>query len=150
MVMKIANLMLVLLISMMAGCASVPMASAEKDAAAKTYAVKPDKANIYIYRNENFGAAIKMPVAVDGRLVGDTASKTYLKVEVTPGNHTVTSKTENDANLNLQTIAGKNYFVWQEVKMGMWAAGSQLQQVDDATGKAGVDECKLIEGSAGS
>ena len=148
--MRITNLMFVLLAVAVTGCASVPMASQEKDAAAKTYAVKPDKANIYIYRNENFGAALKMPVAVDGRLVGDTAAKTYLKVEVPPGSHIVTSKTENDASLTLQTAAGKNYFVWQEVKMGMWAARSQLHQVDDATGKAGVDECKLIEGSVGN
>lgn len=146
--MKGVNLLSVVLISALAGCASVPMASLEKDAAAKTYAVSPNKANIYVYRNENFGAAIKMPVAIDGRLVGDTAAKTYLKVEVAPGNHTVTSKTENDASMTLQTDAGKNYFVWQEVKMGMWSARSQLQQVDDATGKAAIDECKLVEGSA--
>lgn len=145
--MRVMNLLSLLLIGVLAGCASVPMASLEKDAAAKTYAVKPDKANIYVYRNENFGAAIKMPVAIDGRLVGDTAAKTYLKVEVAPGNHTVTSKTENDASVSLQTTAGKNYFVWQEVKMGMWSARSQLHQVDEATGKAGVDECKLVEGS---
>jgi hypothetical protein len=144
--MRAVNLLPVLLISMLVGCASVPMANLEKDAAAKTFAVQPDKSNIYVYRNENFGAAIKMPVAIDGRLVGDTAAKTYLKVEVAPGNHTVTSKTENDASVTLQTAAGKNYFVWQEVKMGMWSARSQLHQVDDATGKAGIDECKLVEG----
>lgn len=145
--MKVINLLPALLIGVLAGCASVPMASLEQDTAAKTYAVKPGKANIYVYRNENFGAAIKMPVAIDGRLVGDTAAKTYLKVEVASGNHTVTSKTENDASVSLQTTAGKNYFVWQEVKMGMWSARSQLHQVDEATGKAGVDECKLVEGA---
>jgi hypothetical protein len=91
-----------------------------------------------------------MPVAVDGRLVGDTAAKTYLKVEVSPGSHTVTSKTENDASVTLQAAAGKNYFVWQEVKMGMWSARSQLNQVDEATGKAGIDECKLVDGPAGN
>jgi len=127
------------------GCASVPMASIEKDSAAKTFAVKPDKANIYVYRNESMGAAIKMPVALDGKLVGDTAAKTYLLLEVAPGKHTVVSKTENDSNLSVDTAAGKNYFVWQEVKMGMFAARSSLQLVDEAAGKAGVAECKLID-----
>jgi len=127
------------------GCASVPMASVEKDTAAKTFAVKSNKANIYIYRNETFGAAIKMPVALDGKLVGDTAAKTYLLLEVDPGNHTVISKTENDPSLLVIAEPGKNHFVWQEVKMGAFAARSALKLVDEATGKAGVAESKLIE-----
>ena len=127
------------------GCASVQMASPEMDASAKTFAVKPDKANIYVYRNESMGAAIKMPVALNGRLVGDTAARTYLLLEVPAGSHTVVSKTENDSTVTVNAAAGRNYFVWQEVKMGMFAARSQLQLVDEATGKTGVGECKLIE-----
>lgn len=127
------------------GCASVPMASVEHDTAAKSFATKPGRANIYVYRNETMGAAIKMPVALNGKLVGDTASKTYLLLDVAPGSHTVTSKTENDSSVTVNAVAGRNYFLWQEVKMGLMAARSNLQQVDEATGKAGVQECKLIE-----
>jgi len=127
------------------GCASVQMASPEQDTAAKSYAAKPGKANIYVYRNETMGAAIRMPVALDGRLVGDTASKTYLLLEVNPGSHTVVSKTENDSTVTVDAVAGRNYFLWQEVKMGLMAARSALQEVDEATGKAGVAECKLIQ-----
>jgi hypothetical protein len=127
------------------GCASVPMAPPEQDTAAKSFATKPGKANIYVYRNETMGAAIKMPVALNGKLVGDTASKTYLLLEVAPGQHTVTSKTENDSTVTVNAAAGRNYFLWQEVKMGLVVARSNLQQVDEKTGRAGVEECKLIE-----
>jgi uncharacterized protein DUF2846 len=127
------------------GCASVPMASADQDTAAKSFKPKQGQANIYVYRNETMGAAIKMPVALNGRLVGDTASKTYLLLEVPPGQHTVTSKTENDSTVTVNAAAGSNYFLWQEVKMGFAVARSNLQQVDEKTGRAGVEECKLIE-----
>lgn len=127
------------------GCASVPMASPKQDTAAKSFAAKPGRANIYVYRNETMGAAIKMPVALNGKLVGDTAAKTYLLLEVAPGSHTVTSKTENDSSVTVNALAGRNYFLWQEVKMGFAAARSNLQLVDESTGKAGVQECKLIE-----
>jgi len=127
------------------GCASVPMASVDQDMAAKSYARKQGKANIYVYRNENMGAAIKMPVAVNGKLVGDTAAKTYLLLEVAPGQHTITSKTENDSTVTVNAAAGQNYFLWQEVKMGLMTARSNLQQVDEKTGRAGVEECKLVE-----
>jgi hypothetical protein len=131
---------------MAGGCASVPMASPEQDTAAKSFAVKPGKANIYVYRNESMGAAIKMTLVMDGKLVGSSAAKTYLLLEVDPGNHTLISKTENDSTLSVAAAAGRNYFVWQEVKMGAFSARSALQLVDDAKGKAGVAECKLIQG----
>ncbi|HWM42282.1 MAG TPA: DUF2846 domain-containing protein [Burkholderiales bacterium] len=127
------------------GCASVPMASQEMDTAAKSYAVKPGTANIYVYRNEQMGAAIKMPVALNGKLVGDTGAKTYLLLQVPPGKHQLVSKTENDATLAVNAEAGRNYFVWQEVKMGMMVARSQLHLVDEPTGKAGVAECSLAQ-----
>ena len=127
------------------GCASVQMASPEMDTAAKTYATKAGMANLYVYRNEQMGAAIKMPVALDGRVVGDTAAKTYLFLQVPAGRHTLVSKTENDSTLDLNVAAGSNYFVWQEVKMGFMSARSQLQLVDEATGKAGVAECRLVQ-----
>lgn len=127
------------------GCVSVPMATQEADAAAKTFAAKADKANVYVYRNESFGGAIKMPVVIDGKIVGDTAAKTYMKLEVAPGPHTIISKSESDSELTVETAPGKNYFVWQEVKMGVWAARSALHLVDTAVGTDGVNECKLIE-----
>lgn len=128
----------------MGGCASVPMASTERDAQAKSFAVDAAKSNIYIYRNESIGGAIKMPLVVDGKMAGDTAAKTYLLTSVEPGEHTIISRAENDASLKLKTAPGKNYFVWQEVKMGVWMARSQLHAVDEATGKEAVSECKLI------
>jgi len=144
---RLLSLGAVLVAVFVGGCASVPMASVESDNAAKSFAVKPGKANIYVYRNESMGAAIRMTVALDGRIVGATAAKTYLLLEVAPGNHTLLSKTENDSTLSVTTVAGRNYFVWQEVKMGAFSARSALQLMSEAAGKAGVAECKLIAGT---
>jgi Protein of unknown function (DUF2846) len=127
------------------GCASVPMASPELDSSAKTYAVKPGKANLYVYRNESMGGAVKLPVTLNGRAVGDTAAKTYLLLEVDPGSHTLVSKGETDSTLKVDAVAGRNYFVWQEVKMGLMVARSKLQLVDEAKGKADIVECKMIQ-----
>jgi hypothetical protein len=138
---KIVLLSLMAGAAFLTGCASVPMASLEQDAQTKTFSVKPGKANIYVYRNESMGAAIKMDVSLDGKPVGQTAAKTFFALEVAPGKHTL----QGDSVLDLTAQAGKNYFVWQEVKMGILVAGNKLQLVDEATGKAGVAECKLIE-----
>lgn len=142
-------LMLIVAALLMAGCASVPMASSDQDARAKTFAVAPGKANIYVYRNEMMGAAIKMPVILDGQVVGETSAKSYFALEVAPGRHTLASQSASNSVVDVVAQAGKNYFVWQEVKMGMLSAGSKLQLVDDATGRAAVADCSLIASAAG-
>lgn len=131
--------------SVVSGCASVPMASLDEDAKAKTFAVREGKSNIYVYRNESFGGAIPLTVALDGKVAGQTGPQTYFLFEVDPGTHEVGSIAENTSALKLDAAAGKSYYVWQEVKMGMWMARSQLQQVDEATGMKGVAECKRAQ-----
>lgn len=127
------------------GCASVPMAAQGADTQAKSFAPSADKATVYIYRNENFGAAIKMPVLIDNVSVGDTAAKTYIEKQLDPGAHTITSKTEKDSSVSIDMLAGQIYYVWQEVKMGMFAAGSALHVVDARKGQDGVRESKLVQ-----
>ena len=130
-------------------CASVPMASAERDLAAKKFEVPPDEAHLYVYRDETFGAAIKLPVLVDGRHVGDTAPHTFLLVPVVAGPHVVVSKSEVDSELRFTAANGKAYFVWQEVKFGVFAARSELHLMKGKQGRAAVATCSLIEAPPG-
>lgn len=141
---SVAGLFTVVIIFLLIGCASVPMAPMDIDAKAKEFSPEPNKASLYVYRNESFGAAIPMTVSINGKTLGQTAAQTYFRLNIMPGKYTVESYTENVSSLPLSVEAGKNYFVWQEVKMGMWAARSMLQQVDENTGRAGVMESKLI------
>ena len=132
------------MIALLSGCASVPMASLEADESAKQFNVDSNKANIYLYRNESMGGAIAMPVALDGHIAGKTGSKTYFYWTVEPGEHEITSLTENTARIKINAKAGKNHYIWQEVKMGMWTARSQLHEVGEEKGKKEVNDCKLI------
>jgi len=142
---RLIPLSLILSIALLAGCASVPMAPPDADTSAKSFQTDPAMANIYVYRNESLGAAVKMPVLIDNVWVADTAADTYIFKKVGPGRHVITSKTENDSTVTIEAQAGNNYFVWQEVKMGMFAARSELHVVDDAKGREGVMECKLVQ-----
>lgn len=136
---------LLALTAFVSGCASVNLADAEADAQRKTFAAPAaDKAGIYVYRNETMGAAVKMPVVLDGQLIGETASKTYFYKEVAPGKHTVESLTEGKENkLEVETKGGTLTYIWQEVKMGMWAAASKLHLVSAEEGQKGVSESRL-------
>ena len=85
-----------------------------------------------------------MEVTINGKLIGHTAAKTYFHLTVDPGEYKIESHSENVSILSVPVQSRKNYFVWQEVKMGVWKARSSLQQVNEATGRAGVNESKLI------
>ncbi len=61
-----------------------------------------------------------------------------------PGSR-ISYRSENDATLTLSTEAGKNYYVWQEVKMGLLMARTKLSQVSEEEGKQGVMESKLVK-----
>lgn len=127
------------------GCASVNMGDPKQDIALKNFSIPPDKSGVYIYRNEAFGGAVKMDVELDGKPIGQTAAKTYLYKEVSPGRHTFTSKAENDATIEVDAKLGTLMYIWQEVKMGFMFARTNLQIVSEAEGKKGVLETTLAE-----
>ena len=130
---------------LLAGCATVPMAPADADRQAKTFATKPDKSTIYVYRNESFGGRARMTVSLDGRVAGQSAPKTYFLWNVDPGRHEISSEAENVDTLTITTEPGKDYYVWQEAKVGVWGARSRLHLVDPDTGRKVVAECGLAQ-----
>ncbi|MBK6850206.1 MAG: DUF2846 domain-containing protein [Burkholderiales bacterium] len=138
------RLMLVALAVIATGCASVNKAPASADAEAKQFKSNAATSQVYVYRNETMGAAISMPVTVDGKLAGTTGANSYFKFDLPAGDHKFTSQGDG-SQLSVTTELGKLYFIWQEVKMGAFAAGSKLQLVSDEVGKKAVLECARIQ-----
>ena len=85
-----------------------------------------------------------MAVTVNGKAIGETGAKTYFRLDVPAGAYTIGSHAENYSDTQVAAESGRNYFVWQEVKMGIWKARSELKQVDEKTGRTGVLESKLL------
>jgi hypothetical protein len=142
---QIASATSLLWLAVMSGCASVPMAAPEDSARMKRLPAPPDAALIYLYRNETIGYSVHMDVSLDERPYGQTVAKTFMVWEVPPGSHRLLSKAENDSAITLTVAPGGRYFLWQEVKMGLMYARSNLQLVSDARGQSGVDECELVK-----
>ncbi len=128
------------------GCASVNKASQQADSDAKTFRTKPNVSQVYVYRNETLGAALSMPVTVNGKLAGTTGPHSYFKFDLPPGKQVFTSQGDT-SRLEVTTEAGKIYYIWQEVKMGVMSGNSKLQLVTDEVGRKGVLECTLIQSS---
>lgn len=141
---KLSNTIIVVSLLVLSGCASVNKASNELDMAAKTFKADPDNSQVYVYRNETFGAAVSMPVSVNGKSAGSTGPNSFLKFSLPAGSHKITSQVD-ESILDLTTQNGEIYYIWQEVKMGAFSAGSKLQVVNETKGRKGVLDCVLIK-----
>ncbi|HGA2317145.1 TPA: DUF2846 domain-containing protein [Pseudomonas putida] len=131
--------------AVMTGCASVPMESAEADAALKTFAAPPaDQAGLYIYRDSFAGKGLKKSVTVDGKVIGETANKVYFHKLITPGSHKIGTESEfSDNVIELMAVGGKNYYVRQSIKVGVFVGGAKLEVVPEAEGQADLQKCTL-------
>ncbi|MCA9131183.1 MAG: DUF2846 domain-containing protein [Planctomycetales bacterium] len=133
---------------MMVGCASVPMESTEMSDTAKQFNAPSDgKSGLYVYRSGSFGGALKKDVWVDGKCIGETAPNVFFHEEV-KGNieHKISTESEFSPNdLIILMKAGKNYFVRQYMKMGVFVGGAGVEQVDEAEGKEAVKKLALAK-----
>lgn len=130
-----------------AACAGVPMAPTSEDTTAKTFTAVPGNARVYLFRDETFGAAIAIPVMLNGKLMGRTAAKTYFMWDVPPGDVEVSSIAEDTSTVRIKAEGGRLYFIWQEIKMGLWQPRTILHRVDDDRGREGVQASGLIGSS---
>jgi Protein of unknown function (DUF2846) len=136
----------ILLVSLLAGCASVPMESAEKTSAAKQFPAPTEgKAGLYLYRYGTFGAALKKDIWLDGKCVGETARNTFFYEEVDAGiEHKISTESEFSPNdLVLKTENGKLYFIQQFIKFGVFVGGAGVKLVDEVEAKKQIQELNL-------
>ena len=97
-----------------AGCASTPQASVERDAEAKQFAAHPGAATLYVYRPEfsdSWESENDPVLFVDSRLIGATRPLTYFRVDVRPGTHVLHGIGPDQGSLSLDARPGELYFV---------------------------------------
>ena len=136
--------MIVLVSTLAAGCASIPLESAKTTKVAKQFDPPSDgKAGLYIYRNTVFGGSAQIDVWVDGRCIGATAPYVFFYEEVEGGQtHIVSSKFSWDEapnDLLIKAKSGMHYFFHQYINFG--STGVEL--VDEEQGKEEVSKLDM-------
>lgn len=127
------------------GCASVPMGDPDADAKLKTFSAPPqDQAGLYIYRDSFAGQGLKKTVTLDGETIGETANRVYFYRLVNAGSHKIGTESEfSDNVINLVAVGGKNYYIRQSIKIGVFVGGASLTVVPEAVGQAHLQKCEL-------
>lgn len=133
--------------SLLAGCASVPMADKTETNSAKEFKEPSGNvAGVYVYRIDTaFGAALKKDIWMDNECVGETASGVFFYQEVEAGKeHTLSTESEFSPNtLAFEAKSGELYFYEQYLKMGAFVGGAGIKKVDNAMGKIEVSKLNM-------
>jgi len=113
-----------------------------------------ETATIYIYRTGSWGAAANnWAMFVDDKKVCKLSNNRYIKVEVAPGKHRVSSKIggidvmKKETEIEIDAEAGKSYYVACNVKQSITRARLEMTEVtkssaDKQMEKMSVDKCQ--------
>lgn len=130
------------------GCTSVELASSSDSEKAKEFNIEDSsKSQLYVYRPNHFvGQALKKAIWIDGLYVGQLMKHTFLVEQIEPGEHVISTESEFGNNqILINTEANKNYFVRQNIKLGVFVGGASIHEVSEEKGMEDVKKCDLIE-----
>lgn len=126
---------------LLAGCATVPMASPGSDAEGKRFdAPAPGQSVLYLYRNSLLGSEVAFNLADNQQPIGTLADKTWIRVEVAPGRHVITCTAPSYAPLT-QTAA-------QAATVDLAPGETRFLEVDVWPGLPLNPRCRATEVSA--
>lgn len=136
-------------LALMTGCASVKMAPESRTAEAKAFETpETGEAGIYVFRsNSILGASLKKDIWIDGECIGESARGVFFYHPVEGDEeHKIATESEFSPNtLDLYTESGKNYFVEQYLKPGVFVGGANLRQLEENQGMNEIQELDMAE-----
>lgn len=115
---------------------------------------KAETATIYIYRTGSWsGAANNWAMFVDEKKICKLSNNRFIKVEVAPGKHRVSSKIgglevlKKETEVEIEAEAGKSYYVSCNVKQSLTRARLEMTEVtkssaDKQMEKMTLDKCQ--------
>jgi hypothetical protein len=102
---------------------------------------------LYIYRDSFVGQALKKDIWVDEKCIGETSPDMFFYEEVTGDKeHKISTESEFSPNdLIIKAETGKNYFIEQYIKLGVFVGGAGVELVSDEEGKKAVSKLGLAK-----
>ena len=130
----------IMLVSLLAACASVPMASSDADIQAKKFqSPSAGQATLYVFREGIFGAAIALNASVGQRMLGQLGPGNYFRVDLQPGDYDMRcSSTENSRSTTVSIATGETRFVEVAARIGLGAARCAVFEVTEQQGRSAI------------
>jgi hypothetical protein len=131
------------LILMLAGCQQIPLTP--EDIQARKFEAVPDKAVIYLVRDNPDSSEIGARISLGDQVTFTTYPGTYYRWEVAPGTHRIMSLGDDTGQIRVQAERGKVYFVQQRVAGSRLSPESLFALVSESQARAAVSRSVLLK-----
>src|SRR5262245_258665 len=135
--------LLIGLMLVLAGCQQLPLTP--EDIQARKFEAVPDKAVIYLVRDNPDSSEAEAQISLGDNLRMRTYPGTYYRWEVPPGTHGIQSFGGDTGRIRVQAERGKIYFVQQRVAGMRLAPESRFELVSESQGRAAVLRSVLLK-----
>ncbi len=125
----------ILMGALVSGCAS---GVAVKDAPEATAPPARGQSRIVVYRDGVMGAAVQPTVRVNGRETGTCTPNSAFFVDLEPGTHEVSAKTEVTRSTQVKAEANQTHYVKCSINMGFLVGRPNLAQIVSSSAQAEV------------
>lgn len=98
-------------------------------------ALSPSKARIAIYRTAVIGFAVQPAVSVDGKSTGSCTPNSVFFVDVKPGKHEVSARTEVTETITVRARANRVTYVECTIGLGILVGRPKLTEVTKSHGQ---------------
>lgn len=136
-----------------AGCSSIPMATPGESMKAKEFAQPaPGKAGLYVYRDGFLGAALKKDIHVNNECIGASKANVFFYKEIEGDkDYEISTESEFSPNkISLHSVSGKNHFVRQYIKIGVFVGGADLEIMEAGPAMQAISRLDMgVNGSCG-
>ena len=148
----IGLLFLFIVAGLLTGCGSVtvpPSNVMKTDLQGFTLLLTPDEnqAVLYVVRPSSGAPVVSFDVYIDSQeksdMIGHNDTKEYIYTVLPPGHHTIYSKAENWAKIEIEAKPNQTVFLEQIPKIGILFARNELKQLDELEGTYHVKHLEL-------
>ena len=124
----------------LAGCATVPMESAQEEAKGKQFLTPPpDKGSLYVFRRGFMGAVVNIPVTIAGGMQTELAQNTWVWLEGAPATIDVKcTMGDSSADASVNVGPGDMRFVEVAFRPGLLGGRCAVSEVPAAEGRGAV------------
>lgn len=136
------------IVSTRAANRNVSRAAAADEKEAKRFAPVADRATVYVFRDARLAKVAGLDVLLDGAPVGQTRGKTFYRLQITPGEHVLTSRNPHDGSQHEHRMsgdAGSVSFFEQRVGFGMTSLKHQMVPADAEKAATRIQRCRLLD-----
>ena len=110
---------------------SVPMDEVKQDLTAKQFQAPSEKSRIYIYREHAYGgSAVKTPITLNNKLIGESVVSTYFALDITPGQYEIGCLGHTNSEVTIKLKKGEIAYVENQLNMGFTGPpGCEVKEV---------------------